>query len=700
MTFKQLSIVFRDKFTEIQKNGKAVLLNTDLEKGVIGKTYLSAFKKGDDPVFRDPNRSEHDCDLDLYFLERYGNIIALYEGETTCIFDIDIPKDSIYHQPVKALKELVSSAEINDIFLTENFGFQKKGDFFLTNRDKTVKVYNEEEAVKHSPNVVEANKPYVFYHFHALLHKNYVDQNAATKKSKMRSSAEVLKRGIEDIPLYVLQDTLEFIHDGSLLDAERYIPTVKNFMGLVKESKDKDLTLFSFENADNPAAKFRNELIGTFCIEYQENSEKAQRDFNKRSSPDNYMKAKTLITEEQKKYTEKVIVKGGYAESLNRRFAKISDISPSDIYHRNHSKTKISLFGDLPAKSNKKQNPDNFKNIPSISVDEFMERLGDWKSVEALLTSHKNHLVYLHTADEGKSIFPYGNNFGHTYSNGASSTRLTENVSSQGGITSALLRFSIGWADGDNDKSDLDAYCEEPSRKTIYFSSPYVLNNNTIEHGNFSPCGGILDLDTRIPRADKPAVENIFYMDDSKLQPGKYRFFIENYRDKGSKGFTAEVKIGEEIYSYTYEKPLGQKERIMVAEVGYDGKNFSIEHYLKPKESNSKLWGLEANHFHPVNLICLSPNRWNDSKFGNTHYLFMLQDCLPDEELRLFNVDDLIPELKEKSVRRVLDMYAEKRKQKPEEGMLAGLGFPKGMGELIVKTTDHNSKNQIFKIKF
>ena len=53
--------------------------------------YLEGFQP--DPVFRDPNSSEHNCNMCKHFITHYGNIVSLNDDNTfTSIFDFEIPQ--------------------------------------------------------------------------------------------------------------------------------------------------------------------------------------------------------------------------------------------------------------------------------------------------------------------------------------------------------------------------------------------------------------------------------------------------------------------------------------------------------------------------------------------------------------------------------------------------------------------------------
>lgn len=65
-----------------------------------------------------------------------------------------------------------------------------------------------------------------------------------------------------------------------------------------------------------------------------------------------------------------------------------------------------------------------------------------------------------------------------------------------------------------------------------------------------SRCGGQLDIDITHPMEQmvgKPSVENITWADMSRMKPGIYKFFVNQYAARGSKGFKAEIEFNGEI---------------------------------------------------------------------------------------------------------------------------------------------------------
>ncbi len=129
-------------------------------------------------------------------------------------------------------------------------------------------------------------------------------------------------------------------------------------------------------------------------------------------------------------------------------------------------------------------------------------------------------------------------------------------VSEAGGNTDGVLRASLLWNHGVNDRNDYDLMCVEPDGTLIYFISPVD-----------EATGGRLDVDIIEPEEDKAAVENIAWTGDSPLQEGKYAFYIRNFTDRGGRGgFSAEIVCGETAYAFSYPDTLRQGEIIKLGE--------------------------------------------------------------------------------------------------------------------------------------
>jgi hypothetical protein len=688
MTFKEFNLKIQQQFDKMQ-TFKLFRLNVTGQQ--IWEMYLLGFKPEQNPIFRDPESSTMNCNNDKHFIRRYGNIVAIDNDlNIISIFDIDV-QGTEYEDTIATLRQYISTSKIQDVFF-ETYdelnslpyeSCKKTQDKFQLGHVKTLKKYTQEEADKFGK--VNTSDIYEFNHFHVFVNKKFVDQTGKSVESIMgnyRDNKNVFERGMKEIPLDTLLLVKDLIVQGSLLNGDAHlfkldtiIPLKQQYDNVPTNQRDNWLWLSSYNLA---IAKFRNELIGTFCVELAEGIELNQAciTWNRRVDPANYMKAKAPITANQIKQAQQFVEDEGYTESFNRRFAILSDIDVSEIRHMNVNSKEVKqagLFASIQPTVSTRHKRSQFDGIETISIDKFMsDVLPTCTSIEAFFENRMdNNLVVLTTANvkDSKPIFKWSNNYSWTYNgNLTGKSMIKEAVKSAGGKVDGILRFSITWNEEGKDDSDLDAHCQEPT-KHIYYGDKLAVS------------GGNLDIDIRNPNG-KLAVENITWPTLTKMRNGQYRFWVNQYSARNSQGFKAEIEMNGETFNYEYSQPVSNN--VEVATVTLKDGVFSIQHKLPESHSNKNLWSLETNQFHKVNLVCLSPNHWATNNIGNKHYFFMLDGCKSDVPMRSFHNENLIGDLLEH--RKVMEILADTTKLSPTNEQLAGLGFNATVNdELILK---------------
>lgn len=698
----------KEHFKKMCSSGR--LFRANISGREIYQFYLMAFPDGTNPVFRDPSSSTHNCNNCNNFIKRYGNIVSVNEnGELVTLFGADgIPEP---HATVaKQLDTLIKARAIENVFFETfaelnslNYEKCRKGqDTFRLGIAENHKRYTEEEAAQYG--VVNTTDIYKFVHLHVDLPKAFVDHSGDSVEKIMatyRDKYNVFKRAMEEIPLDVLVMAKDLINQGSLLDGTAHLHAIEEMIlhkthydQVPAVSKETWCWVRSY-GLDTRTSKFGNTLVGEFCYEIASGVElnKACENFNKRVDPANYMKAKAPITKRQIEEAQKFVTENGLLESFDRRFATPDDINVNDIKHvSTEGKVKpVTMFDKLkPTTAGAKEM--KFDKVEEIPIEKFMaDILPGCTSVEVLLQNrHEGNLVALTTSKntDSKPIFKWANNFSWTFKgNLAGKSQIKEAVKTKGGKVDGVLRFSIMWAEGDpSDNSDLDAWCKQPNGKLIGFRSKTDPST-----------GGNLDVDITNPQGyhNKNIVENITWPDIKRMPNGTYKFWVNQFSNRGSKGFKAEIEFNGTIYSYEYNRPVSGD--VHVAEVTLKDGQFSIVNILPSSESSKEVWGLQTNEFHRVNLVSLSPNHWGENAVGNKHYFFMLDGAKPDVELRSFHNENLQPELLQH--RKVLEVLGAKSMIKPEGKTLAGLGFNSTVkDEVIVKLA--GTFNRTVKIKF
>ena len=707
---KQFSKLIQAQFDKMSFKHK-VLFRVALTGQQIWDLYLSSFTKENDPVFRDPASSVHNCNHCKNFIRRYGNIVAI-DDDYNIISMFDVAPSEEFENTAYVLSEAIRNSKIVDVFF-ETFeelnslpyeSCSKTNEVFQLGVDKNVKRYTKEEAEKFG--VVKPNEVRTFNHLHLSLSKVFVDMSGKSEEAitgEFRDAKTVFQRGMETISFDTLMLVRDLINQGSLLDGathlfkiEKVLPLKNHYDKLASDQRDNWCWISAYKN---PLAKFRNELIGTLCVELSEGEElnKACQSWNKRVDPANYMKVTAPITKKQIEEAKEFVIENGYEASFARRFATIDDIRVSEILHSNVGEDKIkgvSIFDGVKSSSTKHKR-NEFASVEEVAIAKFMDDiLPSCTSVEAFLTNgHRMNLVSLTTSvdQDCKPIFKWSNPYSWTYNgNLAGKSQIKEAVKAEGGKIDGDLRFSITWNEDGKDIVDLDAHALEPDGNEICYATPYRKDRDNKR----TKMSGQLDIDMIDPR--KLGVENIVWSDLSKMKDGTYQFWVHNFNGNSNKGFKAEIEFNGETYNYEYSKEV--RVNVGVARVKLTKGVFTIEHLIPESETSSKeIYGLETNQFNKVNLVCLSPNHWSENKVGNKHFFFMLNGCKSPNAIRSFHNEGLLPELA--AHRKVLEVLGATNMIEPSDKQLSGLGFNATVkDELVVRL--QGSFKRIIKLKF
>lgn len=708
---KEFNEKLQERFAAMCKSGK--LFRSTITGRELWTLYLESFKN--DPIFRDPNSSTHNCNHCNNFIKRYGNIVGIdADYNIITMFDVDVKNISEEYVPIaKALSTLLKKSSISNVFF-ETFNelnelpyekCSKTNAQFRLGVDQNVKRYTKEEAEVFG--VVKPNEIRTFNHFHLDLPKAFVDmtgESIETIMANFRTDKEVFKRAMDEISSDTFNLVFDLIKQGSLLNGdahltkiEKMVPYKAEYDALAKKQQDNWCWVTSYKL---PIAKFRNELIGTLCSELSQGEDlnTACQSWNKRVDPANYMKATAPITQSQIKAAQKFVEENGYTKSFRRRIATIDDIKVTEIKHINSGNgtiEEVSIFDKVkPNKSRHQRN--QFDNIEEISIVKFMKDvLPTATSVEAFLDNkHEGNMVTLTTSetDDSKPMFKWDNNYSWTYNgNLAGKSQIKEAVKDQGGIVDGVLNFRLAWNDGDGgDTSDLDIWASEPGGLLIGYSTGYRKDSGNVR----TPQSGQLDVDNRNP-GNKMGVENITWNNKAKMKNGVYKLWINQFSARNSKGFKVEIEFGGDIYEYTYDRPVHGN--VQVAEVTLKDGEFTINHILPSISSSKTIYGLDTKQFHRVNLMCLSPNHWDNNKTGNQHYFFMLDKCKTDRRIRSFHNENLNSDLVQH--KKVMEVLGATNMVDPQDEQLSGLGFNATVpDELIVKVS--GTHKRMMKIKF
>jgi len=668
---------------QIKKMMDGDLFVVDLEKDALWQAYMDGLDSVDyNPIFR--KAREHDCSCCRYFIKNMGRVVSIVNGHVVTIWDAEI-EDEGYEVMAAGMRGLVRSAKIVSPFL---FSEKKIG------ADRTFS--NDVERVS-------------FRHFYCDIPSGrnrgpnfYADKKfIADNLGELKTTREVFFRSLSELTLDSVQTAADLISQGSIYRGEEYARTVNAFLKLKDEfdkfASDRQRELFSWAKlSSTPAsvARIKNTAIGVLLTDLSEDVdlEVAVKRFETSvMAPTSYKRPTTLVSKVMVEKAQAKVAELGYSDSLERRFAKASDLSTNDILFADRSiKTDSSPFDDVANKPAGK--PKNLDRIERIGIDAFIsDVLPTVSAVEVFVENfHSSNLVSLiapkHAA--AKNMLKWDNPFSWTYA-GEVTDSIKARVKKAGGNVEGDLCMRLAWFNTD----DLDLHMREPGAGAyghIYYGNK--MSRDT---------GGQLDVDMNVANLVRNPVENIFYPNRAKMKEGTYRLYVHqfNRRETLDVGFEAEIQWLGETFKFAYPRALAQRESIIVAEFEYSHKDgIKIRSGLPSATASKTMWGIKTQDFVKVSTILLSPNYWGDSRgVGNKHFLFMLHGCESEEQPRGFFNEYLKEELD--AHRKVLEIVGSKMKVEKTPNQLSGLGFSSTQrAELLVRVS--GSFNRLLKIAF
>lgn len=673
---------FRDNLAE---NFKSMTDSTDriyvtlAEPDKLYETYLNSFPAGMNNIFR--TRREHDCSACRNFIKKFGNVVTIKDGIVRSIWDFK-SNNFEYDTVCEVMSRYVKSFPIKDVFLT----------------------YENMIGIPSNKEVIDGVGIFTWRHLYVLVPNKFIvrKDEVNEKIAENRDVRNVFKRSLDEISIDAVNTVLELISQNSIYRGNEWESVLKIF----KEYKikydnlnDKQKELFAWEKffkAGITVGKIRNHSMGVLLTDISNNVDldEAVRRYESIVAPTNYKRPKPVYTKKMLDNARKTIESLGYMDSLNRRFAKIDDISINNVLFANRNIASnmkdFDVFSAMEKEST--NNRKKFSKVEEIAIEDFIEKvLPNVSEVEVMFENrHRKNMVSLITSEkESKSMFKWNNSFSWAYTGNIADSNIKENVKSAGGNVNGVMRFSIQWNDEDYNPNDFDAHCKISNGSHIYFRNKY----DRITHGQ-------LDVDIINPSSGVPAVENIVWTDKEYIKDCIYHMFVHCYSNNGGKsGFKAEIEINGEIYTYNYNKPLRYGETVDVADVLVKNGKISLgKEFIDSDSASLDFWGLKTNNFIPVKAIMYSPNYWDEQNgIGNKHYFFMLDGCVNPENPNGFYNEYLKQELSKH--KNVFEALGSKLSVVDANDQLSGVGFSSTIRNNIIVKVKGNIE-RIMKIKF
>lgn len=690
MRFEEFNKKLQKHFSEMVK-GSERLFEVDFDYEEMNNLYLNSFPAGTNEVYR--KRREYDCSCCRHFIRDIGNVVAIKNGQLHTLWELNL-NDEVFSIVAKALDEYIREKAVKGVYLRKE---KRIGTQFSREMLPTGEVNRYDHYFIDLPEI--------------CIYEESWNTTLDGEKGKFRDTRNMFKRSLDEIDSEAVDTVLELISQNSLYKGAEWKAVLQEFKKYQKEYNKlspEEKELWTWEksiSAGMSVGRIRNHSMGTLLVNLSEGMEldAAVKKYEQIVAPANYKRPKAIFTKKMLEDAKKTITELGYMDALQRRFATLDDITVNNILFSNKDAAKRitgadDLFGEM--EKDVAISPKKFSKVEEISVRDFINNvLPTAKELEVFFENkHEKNMVSLIAPEnkEAKTMFKWNNPFSWAYTGNITDSDIKENVKAAGGSVTGVLRFSIQWNDGGKDNSDLDAHCIEPNGTEIYYA--------TFKKPLMTNMGGQLDIDIMEPFAqcansNGVAVENITYATKSKMKPGRYKFFVNQFCSRGSKGFKAEVEVDGEIHSYEYDQPV--RGDVHVAEVIMDDDgNFKVIDRLNGNSvmTSKEVWNVKTNQFMPVSVVCYSPNYWDEQKgIGHQHLFFMLKDCVNPEEPNGYYNEFLKPELEQH--KRVFEALGAKAHVKDVDDQLSGIGFSlTKRNDLIVKVK--GATERVLKIKF
>ncbi|MDB2578776.1 hypothetical protein N9Y00_07025 [Tateyamaria sp.] len=639
-TFSDFSIMVEEQFHRMSEHELYIV---DSDRDTITATYLAAFPEGTNPIFR--TNTEHDCSCCKQFIRGLGNVVAIIDGQIVSVWDvpgIGFP----YNIVATKMSEYVKSLPIRSVFRTQERQYGA--------------------AVTHE---YMDGGTHAWNHFVGRVADRHRKSDADAVRGRINSVCGVLKRGLETLTLEALDQVVELIDANALYRGAEHLSAVAGFRSLkIRYDKSSNKELFIWEQVSNNNARFRNTVIGTLVQDLSEGVEleQAVKSFETKVAPENYKRPTALITPRMVEAAMDTVRELGLESALQRRHAKISDVSVNNVLFVDNAVRGLMQDSDLTALLMEEAvtSAPNLDGATEIAIDDFLANVLPGKTSMELLVENSmlsNFASLTAPVLEGNRLFKWGNSFGWSY-DGNVADSVKQRVKAAGGRVDARFRVSLGWFNFD----DLDIHVVEPSGEEIYYGHKR------------SRSGGHLDVDMNVSNnGSREAVENVCW---DNLKDGEYKVLVHNFtkRESIDVGFELDCEFDGVPVKFHYPKAVKDKEKVKaVAFKVKGGKVVQMgmgNNAMTQGSVSQDKWGVRTETLVKVNTLVTSPNHWDEAHaIGNKHWFFILDGCRNPDPVRGIYNEFLRSDLEQH--RKVFEILGDKTKCPVADDQLSGLGF-------------------------
>lgn len=675
-------------FQDRVRAAEAFVVNVDVDELYL--RYLLAFPEGTNPTFK--KNTEHECSCCKSFVRHAGAVVTVddrYELRTVWDKAAEGAPDH-YREVAVVLRDVVRLASILDVYRVGS----------------TESSFGAVQTRSLDP---ETRRAHTWSHFYTGdIPPTLRVPSPGEAKGNYRTTVQVFERGLVELSPDAVDTVISLVEANSLYRGQEHKNALVEFRksqrAFLALTGAREKSLFAWTNANGPAARFRNTVIGTLVQDLSEgvDVDRAVTSFESKVAPQNYKRTTSLITPGMVKKAMETIETLGLEPALERRFAVIGDISVNDVKWIDGAVRKLTKGGIGDALM---QHATSFtgrdlskdeERAEDIPIDDFMTRiLPESSSVEILFKNEQAGNLMSLTAPvhpEPKQLFRWTNDFAWSYGGNVADS-IKDRVKKAGGkVEGAVMRVSLSWFNHD----DLDLHVHEPVGRGVAAVSDHIYYRN-----KRGWTGGHLDVDMNAGGGTtREPVENIVW--SAKPPDGAYRVVVNNYaqRETSNPGFVVEVESGAKLSHFSYDKVVRSGQNVAVVTLYV--RNGAVERIdgsdptITASNISQEKWGLKTEQYVRVIAVMLSPNYWGDNAVGNKHTFLVLDGAKNDEPTRGFYNEFLHPRLEPH--RKVFEIIGDKTKCQPTEGQLSGLGFSSTKKDTFVARVQQGKRQRIFTV--
>ncbi len=679
VTFESFSKPVNESYVQLATAAvrtQSELYIVDCDRDVLYRTYLESFPPGTNPIFR--TKTKHDCSTCKNFIRNLGGVVSIIDGEIKTIWSNLGALQEPYATVAAAMDSYVSSLPIRSILRSKE------------------RQYGASKTVE-APSDSNHNTPIAWNHFCGIVPERFTSASVEADQGQAINIKGVFNRGLSELSADSCEEVLQLIESNSIYRGQEFQSNITEFLTLKRQfdrlESVRSKELFVWQHFKNKNSRFKNTVIGTL-IEDLSNGvdlDAAVRSFEAKVAPTNYKRPTSLITPKMVSDAMKTITELGLESAIERRFAKISDISVNNVLFVDNSvRSKMLNSIESCLQGQIKKPVPKIDNATDISIDDFINNvLPKATSVDLLVTNSMQGNFMSMTApmhgDSGR-LLKWNNDFAWSY-DGNITDSIKQKVKKAGGNVNAKLRTSLAWFNTD----DLDIHMFGPNNVHLCFRTP----NKRVAYA-------ALDVDMNVGYSlVRDPVENISW---HSLPNGEYTINVCNFnkRESVDVGFVLEVETENgDVKTFSYNSPIPHKAEIECLKITIkDG-------VVTAKSANNKLtcgsisqekWGIKTEELHKVNIITISPNYWDDNTTGNKHWFFILDGCNNPEPIRGIYNEFLSPSLEQH--RKVFEILGDKTKCPVTNDQLSGVGFSSTKRDSAVVYVTTAAGNRPYRINF